>query len=62
MSIGNSVIKSLESDRAKLSAKIVKIYSVRQKMINKYDDKINELYRQSEEINKKLIEYNKQNN
>lgn len=62
MSIGNSVIKSLESDRTKLSAKIVKIYSIRQKMLNKYDDKINELYRQSEEINKKLIEYNKQNN
>jgi len=62
MSIGNSVIKSLESDRTKLNAKIVKTYSDRQKMKNKFDDKINELCDQIDEINKKLIEYNKQNN
>lgn len=62
MSIGNSVIKSLESDRTKLNTKIAKLYAKRQKAINAINLKIYPLNHQIEEINKKLIEYNKQNN
>jgi len=62
MSIGNSVIKSLESDRTKLNTKIAKLYAKRQEAINAINLKIYPLNHQIEEINKQLIEFNKQNN
>lgn len=34
MSIGNSVIKSLESDRTKLNTKIAKLYAKKQKLVD----------------------------
>ena len=62
MSIGNSVIKSLESDRTKLNTKIAKLYAKRQNVIMDINIKIYSLERQIEEINKNLVEFNKQNN
>jgi len=62
MSIGNSVIKSLESDRTKLNTTIAKLYAKRQEAINAINLKIYPLNHQIEEINKQLIEFNKQNN
>ena len=62
MSIGNSVIKSLESDRAKLNTKIAKLYAKKQKLLDQLNSQIYYTSGQIEEINKKLIEYNKQNN
>ena len=62
MSIGNSVIKSLESDRTKLNTKIAKLYAKKQKLLDQLNSQIYYTSGQIEEINKKLIEYNKQNN
>jgi len=62
MSIGNSVIKSLESNRTKLNTKIAKLYAKRQKAIEQFNEQRSFLNGQIEEINKKLIEFNKQNN
>ena len=62
MSIGNSVIKSLKSNRTKLNTKIAKLYAKRQKAIEQFNEQRSFLNGQIEEINKKLIEFNKQNN
>jgi uncharacterized coiled-coil DUF342 family protein len=62
MSIGNSVIKSLESDRTKLNTKIAKLYAKRQKMNDQLDSQIYYINGQISEINKNLINYNKENN
>jgi len=61
MSIGNSVIKKIESERTSLNVKIANIYIKRQKMINKSDSEISDLQRKIDEINKQIIIYNKQN-
>ena len=62
MGIGNSVIKSLESDRTKLNTKIAKLYARRQKLVDQLNSQIYYTNGQIDEINKKLINYNKENN
>ena len=62
MSIGNSVIKSLELDRTKLNTKIAKLYAKRQKLVDQLNSQIYYTNGQVDEINKKLINYNKENN
>ena len=62
MSIGNSVIKSLESDRTKLNTKMAKLYAKKQEVVNDIDRQMYVLNHQIEEINRQLINYNKQNN
>ena len=62
MSIGNSVIKSLESDRTKLNTKIARLYAKRQKLVDQLNSQIYYTNGQIDEINKKLINYNKENN
>ena len=62
MSIGNSVIKSLESDRTKLNTKIARLYAKRQKLVDQLNSQIYYTNGQIDKINKKLINYNKENN
>ena len=62
MSIGNSVIKSLESDRTKLNTKIAKLYAKKQKLVDQLNSQIYYTNGQIDEISKKLINYNKENN
>ena len=40
MSLSNSVIKSLESDRTKLNTKIAKLYAKRQKLVDQLNSQI----------------------